>query len=66
MGLIETRNGYTIADTHDIVIALNTPVKPANVCMLPEKKEIPYCYEDGCLKIHLDKISVFAMLQIQW
>ncbi|WP_027294490.1 alpha-L-fucosidase [Robinsoniella sp. KNHs210] len=66
VGLIETRNGYTIADTHDIDIALNTPVKPANVCMLPEKKEIAYCYEDGCLKIHLDKISVFAMLQIQW
>lgn len=66
VGVIETRSGYEIPDTPGISITIPAEEAPQSVCLLPEEHELPFVYEDGKVRIDLEPISIYAMIQIRW
>lgn len=66
IGVIETRDLYRIPDTYDTTLYVKADQAPKKVCLLPGEKEIPYSYENGKVRVSLEKFSIFAMLMLEW
>ena len=66
MGVIETRDNFRIPKSHDIDIWIAMDKKPERVYYLDSKEELPFVYENGKAKVHIDTMDIAAMFAVEY
>ena len=66
MGVIETRDNFRIPKSHDIDIWIAQDKKPEKVYYLDSGEEIPFVYENGKVKVHIDTMDIAAMFAVEY
>ena len=66
LGVIETREGYSIPDTPGICLEIRAEQAPEKVWLLPDEKELPFTWKDGMASVALEPFSIYAMVLAKW
>jgi hypothetical protein len=66
LGLINVQEGFHTIPTGGFTVSVYSETAPVEVLALPDKKPVPYKYEDHHVKIRIDGLHIYKMLSIQY
>ena len=60
----KTMSFETIPALYGVNVEYRSEEKPKKVVLRPEGKEIPFSYENGVVKITLDKVDIYSIIEV--
>jgi hypothetical protein len=66
LGLVNIQESFHTIPVHDFTVSVYSEIPPKEVVVLPVKEKIPFRYENKCVEIHIDSISLYSMIRLQF
>ncbi|MDR2376836.1 MAG: alpha-L-fucosidase [Treponema sp.] len=66
LGLINIQESFHTIPVHNFTVSVYSETSPREVLVLPDKKPIPFVYENNLIKIHIADLYIYAMIFIQY
>jgi hypothetical protein len=66
LGLVNIQETFHVIPIHDFTVSVFSETPPKELVTLPDKKTVPYRYEDKLVKIHIGCLKLYSMLFLQY
>jgi hypothetical protein len=66
LGLINIQESFHTIPVFDFSVSVYSETSPKEVLGLPDKKPIPFVYENNLIRIHIADLHIYSMIFIQY